>query len=132
MMTSLQHLQINISDSKKSLPFYKDFFDYFEYTILDESDTHIGVSNGTTDFWIIETEKSFKDAIFHRKNTGINHIAFLVKNRADVDIFVDEFLKPRNIIPLYNSPTEHPEYSENYYAVYFEDPDKIKIEIVFK
>jgi catechol-2,3-dioxygenase len=132
MKTSLYHIQLNISDAKKSIPFYKDLFNYFEYRIIDESESHLGVSNGTTDFWLIETEKAFKASTFHRKNTGLNHLAFKVENRSDVGKFVEEFLKPRNITPLYNSPKEYPEYSENYYAVYFEDPDRIKLEVVFK
>lgn len=132
MKTSLYHIQLNISDAKKSIPFYKDLFGYFEYKIIDESEGHLGVSNGTTDFWLIETEEPFKASTFHRKNTGLNHLAFKVEKKADVDKFIDEFLKPRNIIPLYDSPKEYPEYSESYYAVYFEDLDRIKLEVVFK
>ncbi len=132
MKTSLYHIQLNISDAKKSIPFYKDLFGYFEYRIIDESESHLGVSNGTTDFWLIETEEPFKTSIFHRKNTGVNHLAFKVETREDVDRFIEKFLKPRNIVPLYNSPKGYPEYSENYYAVYFEDPDRIKLEVVFK
>jgi catechol 2,3-dioxygenase-like lactoylglutathione lyase family enzyme len=132
MKTSLYHIQINIADAKKSIPFYKDLFGYFEYNIIDQSESHLGVSNGTTDFWFIETEESFKTSTFHRKNTGLNHVAFQVENRVDVDTFVEEFLKPKNITPLYNSPKEYPEYTENYYTVFFEDPDRVKIEVMFK
>jgi catechol-2,3-dioxygenase len=132
MKTSLYHIQLNISDAKKSIPFYKELFDYFEYKIVDESESHLGASNGTTDFWLIETEESFSSLPFHRKYTGLNHLAFKVEKKEDVDTFVNEFLKPRNIVPLYNSPKEYPEYSENYYALYFEDPDRIKLEVVFK
>lgn len=132
MKTSLYHIQLNISNAKKSIPFYKDLFGYFEYKVIDESESHVGVSNGTTDFWIMETENIFKGSTFHRKNTGLNHLAFKVESRTDVDKFVEEFLKPRKITPLYNSPKIYPEYSESYYAVYFEDPDRIKLEIVFK
>jgi catechol 2,3-dioxygenase-like lactoylglutathione lyase family enzyme len=132
MKTSLYHIQINISDAKKTIPFYKELFVYFEYNIIDESESHLGISNGTTDFWFIETEKDFTVNAFHRKNTGLNHIAFKVENKTDVDTFVEEFLKPKNITPLYNSPKEYPEYAENYYAVFFEDPDRMKIEVVFR
>ena len=131
MKTSLYHLQLNISDAKKSLPFYKDLFAYFEYKIIDESLGHLGVGNGTTDFWIMEAEKDFKKNIFHRKNTGINHLAFKVSSKEEVDRFVEEFLKPRNIKTLYETPKEFPEYHEGYYAIFFEDPDRIKLEIVY-
>lgn len=131
MKTSLYHIQVNISDAKKSLPFYKDFFNYFGYKVIDESLEHIGVSNGTTDFWLIETENKFKKNFFHRKNTGINHLAFKVFLKEEVDKFVEEFLKPRGIMTLYNIPKVFPEYKKDYYSVFFEDPDRIKLEVVY-
>lgn len=131
MKTSLYHLQLNVSDPKVSLPFYKKLFAYFEYDIIDESDEHIGVSNGTTDFWIMATEAKHLDKTFHRKATGLNHLAFRVSSREDIDRFNSEFLLANNIDSLYDSPKEFPEYNQEYYAVFFEDPDRIKLEVVF-
>jgi len=131
MKSSLYHIQLNVSDVTVSLPFYKKLFDYLEYKIIDESEEHIGVSNGTTDFWIIQTEKPHLRNKYHRKNTGINHLAFRVSSKEEVDRFVTEFLKENNLKALYDSPKEYPEYHESYYAVFFEDPDRIKIEVVF-
>ena len=128
MKASLYHIQLNVSDSKKSLPFYRDLLTYFEYEIIDESDEHIGASNNTTDFWILQAEH--KDNVFHRKNAGVNHIAFKVASKEEVDQFCKEFLAPRNITTLYDSPKPFTEYSEDYYAVFFEDPDRLKIEVV--
>jgi catechol 2,3-dioxygenase-like lactoylglutathione lyase family enzyme len=87
------------------------------------------VSNGTTDFWLIETPADRRDASFHRKNTGLNHLAFGVRERADVDRFVAEFMQPRGVAALYGSPREYPEYHAGYYAVFFEDPDRLKLEV---
>ena len=131
MKTYLCHIQLNISDSKKSLPFYKDLLAYFEYEVMDESPEHLGMSNNTTDFWLIETEKEFKKNPFHRKNTGINLLAFRVSSKEDVDRFVNEFIKPRNIPTLYGTPKTFPEYKKDYYAVFFEDLDRIKLEVVY-
>ena len=107
-------------------------FAYLEYKIIDESPKHIGVSNGTTDFWIIETEAQHKEVPFHRKNTGINHLAFNVGSKENVDKFYGEFLKKNAISALYESPKIFPEYGPNYYAVFFEDPDRIKLEVMYK
>ena len=131
MNVSLYHLQLNVSSAKKSLPFYKALFDYLGYKIIDESPGHIGVSNGTTDFWIIETEPGFTKNGFHRKNTGINHLAFKVDSKDDVDRFCKDFLKKKKIPTLYGTPKVFPEYKKGYYAVFFEDPDRIKLEVVF-
>jgi catechol 2,3-dioxygenase-like lactoylglutathione lyase family enzyme len=134
MKTSVYHIQINVS-SKAALAFYKDLFSYLGYKIIDKGKEYhnikwLGVSNGTTDFWLMETENKYKAKKFHRKATGINHIAFRVYSRADVDKFTREFLKRRNIKTLYNSPKMFPEYRKGYYAVYFEDLDRIKLEVV--
>jgi hypothetical protein len=32
---------------------------------------------------------------------------------------------------LYEGPGEYPEYHRGYYAVYFEDPDRIKLEVAY-
>ena len=132
MKTSLYHIQLNVSDANKSLPFYKELFEYLEYKIIDESPEHIGVSNGSTDFWIIETGSSYKQADFNRKNTGRNHLAFNVGSKENVDKFYEEFLKVRGTSILYDSPKIFHEYSPSYYAVFFEDPDRIKLEVMCK
>src|ERR1700679_1661526 len=103
MKASLYHIQINVSNSKKSISFYKDFFEYLEFEIIDEGEGYLGVSNGINEFWIMETERGFKKPSFHRKRAGLNHMAFGVKRKADVDRFAKEFLKPRKIKPLYDS-----------------------------
>jgi catechol 2,3-dioxygenase-like lactoylglutathione lyase family enzyme len=129
MKAHFYHIQLNVST--KSLVFYRDLFAYLEYKVIDESEDYIGVSDGKTDFWIMKTEPKYETNNYHRKNTGINHIAFKVSSKVDVDTFCNEFLKPRNIPHLYDSPKLFPRYSPDYYAVYFEDPDRIKLEIVF-
>jgi catechol 2,3-dioxygenase-like lactoylglutathione lyase family enzyme len=127
--TFLYHVQINVSDASRSIPFYRALFAYLEYTTIMETRDLLGVSNGTTDFWMIETPSERRGTPFHRKNTGLNHVAFGVGRREDVDRFVEEFLQPRGIAPLYDSPRDYPEYRPGYYGVFFEDPDRLKIEL---
>lgn len=131
MNTTFNHLSFNVSDAKKSLPFYKELLTFLGYSVVSESPDHLGMRNSPTDVWISETDSKFKAKGFHRKSTGINHICFGVKSRAEVDKFNNEFLKKRKIPALYNSPKAFPEYTKDYYAVYFEDPDRIKIEVAY-
>jgi catechol 2,3-dioxygenase-like lactoylglutathione lyase family enzyme len=131
MKATLYHLQINVSNAAVSFPFYKEFLGYFGYTVISEGSEYLGMSNGTTDFWIMPTEKRFLKNKYHRKNTGLNHICFRVGVKADVDTFFKEFLKKKKMLTLYNTPKPFPEYTEKYYAVFFEDPDRIKIEVAF-
>ena len=85
--------------------------------------------NLPTDIWLKEAPKDGKS--YNRRNTGVNHIAFGVSKKADVDRFCKDFLIPRGINTLYDTPKQFPEYTKEYYAVFFEDPDGIKLEVVF-
>jgi catechol 2,3-dioxygenase-like lactoylglutathione lyase family enzyme len=130
MKTKLQHLQINVSAGPAGFAFYRDLFDYFEYEAIDADENLVGFSDGGLVFWLVEADPRFADRGFHRRAPGLNHIAFRVGGRDDVDRFASEFLQPHGIALLYESPKEMPEYGGNYYAVYFEDPDRIKLEVM--
>ncbi len=130
MKASLYHVQLNVCD-KKGLAWYKDFFAYINYKLISDSGGWSGYSNGTTDLWITLVEKKHLGNKFHRKASGVNHLAFVVKSKKDVDKFTKEFLQPRKIKPLYNTPKAFPDYDKTYYAVFFEGPDRIKLEICY-
>lgn len=130
MNADLYHLQINVSNAKKSLPFYKELLTFFGYRVIDESQEHVGMSNGTVDFWFVQTEAAHISRTYHRKTTGINHLSFKLPAKRDVDEFIKVFLKKHHLRSLYGTPKYFPEYHEKYYAVFFEDPDRIKIEVV--
>jgi len=104
-------------------------FGFLDYRMMVETDDVLGVSNGTTDFWMVATPPERRGARFHRKNSGLNHVCFGVRERGDVDRFVADFMRPRGVATLYDSPREYPEYRPGYYAVFFEDPDRLKLEI---
>jgi catechol 2,3-dioxygenase-like lactoylglutathione lyase family enzyme len=129
MKASLYHVQLNVRDPVTSIPFYRALFGYFEYTTIMELPDMLGVSNGGTDFWVIATPEDRRGTAFHRKNVGVNHMCFGVRHREDVDRFVREFMTAHELTALYGSPREYPEYHAGYYAVFFEDPDRLKIEV---
>jgi catechol 2,3-dioxygenase-like lactoylglutathione lyase family enzyme len=127
MNASLYHLQLNVS--RAAVPFYKALLVYLGYTLMAEQEDMFGATNSTTDFWIASTDPGYAAHPFHRKARGLNHVAFRVQTRAEVDRFVHEFLTSHAIPPLYGGPREYPEYRNGYYAVFFEDPDRLKLEV---
>ncbi len=131
MNAKITHTQINVSNFEISKKFYSEMFKVLGWEVLMEEETVIGWTNGDFSFWMGGTEQKFKGNKFHRKNTGLNHIAFKVDSKQEVDEFSNKFLSDKKQIVLYDSPKEYPEYTEGYYAVYFEDPDRIKLEIVY-
>lgn len=57
-------------------------------------------------------------------------MAFRAADRADVDAL---YTLLQNIgATVLDAPAEYPQYSEGYYAVFFTDPDGLKLEYVFK
>ena len=133
MKATLQHIQLNVSNKNISYPFYKEMLLRLGYKIYSVEDWGIGMRDPKTNLviWVAETENKFRKNKFHRKATGINHLAFLVSSKKNVDDFYKNFIKKNNIKTLYQTPKAFPEYTPNYYAVFFEDPDRIKLEVVF-
>jgi catechol 2,3-dioxygenase-like lactoylglutathione lyase family enzyme len=127
MKASVYHMQLNVS--RPSIAFYKALLAYLGYTLMAEQPDIFGATNGTTDLWIVQTDPAHATRPFHRKATGLNHIAFRVDSRPDVDRFTREFLAVRSIPTLYGAPRDYPEYRPGYYAVFFEDPDRLKLEV---
>jgi len=126
---NIQHIEINVSNFQKSKAFYQDFLEWLGYKrILNEKD-FAGWDNGEAKIFVTYLER-YKESGFHRRRVGLNHIAFQAKSKADVDRLHSDFLVPRSIKVLYGGPKEYPEYRKGYYAVYFEDPDRIKLEFV--
>ena len=130
MKAAIGHLQINVS-SKKSLEFYKDLLPFLGFKKAAGGDWGVGYYSGKSSFWVMLVDKKYMKKSFHRKDVGLNHIAFLVSSKKAVDDFYNKFLKVKKIQTLYQSPKKFPEYTKKYYAVFFEDPDRIKLEVVY-
>lgn len=64
---------------------------------------------------------------YHRKRVGLNHLAFRAESRAQVDRVAD-WVRASGHVLLYAD--RHPYAGgPDYYAVFCEDPDRIKLEV---
>ena len=64
-----------------------------------------------------------------RYSPGLHHLAFTAPSRTAVDSFHERLVDLG--VPVLDTPAEYPEYAPGYYAVFFADPDGIKLEYVF-
>jgi catechol 2,3-dioxygenase-like lactoylglutathione lyase family enzyme len=126
---NIRHVEINVSNFERSKAFYQGFLSWVGFKQIVGGKNFAGWSNGEAGIFVTYLER-YKDSGFHRAHVGLNHIAFRAKSKADVDRLHTEFLVPRSIKVLYGGPKEYPEYRKGYYSVYFEDPDRIKLEFV--
>jgi catechol 2,3-dioxygenase-like lactoylglutathione lyase family enzyme len=124
------HMGLNVSNLEKSRIFYDKLFLFLGFKRVGKDKKPNGWSNGPNGFWIDETEGKYNKN-FHRKNAGVNHLAFRASSKEDVNLFYNEFLLKNKIPVLYGGPKEYPDYRKGYYAVFFEDPDRLKLEIMF-
>lgn len=125
----IHHIEIYISDLKSTIAFWEWLLtEKFSYTVFQQWDCGISFKLLETYIVFVQTEKKYLDNSFNRKNTGLNHLAFHCDSRNFVDTLTKE-LKEKNINILYSD--RHPfAGGEDYYAVFFEDPNRIKVEVV--
>ena len=77
-----------------------------------------------------EEQRSFPSLPFlDRYSAGLHHLAFTAPSSTAVASFYGNLLELR--IRVLDAPAEYPEYASGYYAVFFADPDGIKLEYVF-
>lgn len=130
---SLDHISINVSDIKKSKEFYSKLLTFVGFKLLHEAEDHAGWGQSTCGVWIGQVEDKYKKAGYHRKRIGVDHVCFEVEKKEEVDELYQNFLIPNKVSVLYGGPKYYPEYKEGdgYYAVYFEDPDRLKLEFKY-
>ena len=119
-VVGIDHISIRVSDYEKSKAFYGRLFEFLGFEISDEYPDTIGWTNGKTRYWIAPAEGRKKHRI---GDVGLHHYAFELRNRQDVDA-LQAFLKDERVRIV--DPAD--EYYEDYYAVFFLDPDGIKLE----
>lgn len=119
-VVGIDHISIRVSNFKKSKNFYSKLFKFLGFKVLDEYKDAIGWTNGKTRFWIGLAESKRKYRI---GNVGFHHYAFELRNRKDVDDLY-KFVKKAGAVVV--DPPD--EYYPDYYAVFFLDPDGLKLE----
>ena len=119
-VVGIDHISIRVSNYEKSKAFYGRLFEFLGFEISDEYPDTIGWTNGKTRYWIAPAEGRKKYRI---GDVGLHHYAFELRNRKDVDA-LQNFLKQQRVRIV--DPAD--EYYEDYYAVFFLDPDGIKLE----
>lgn len=137
MRPIIDHIQITVKDMKVAEDFYDKFLPIVGFDInnkvsafIEKHDFHvIEYSHELLSFAITSPRQAFRNDSVHRRKPGaLHHLAFKANSRKEVDDAYSELLKIEAIIV--SEPQIHPEYSENYYAVFFKDMENIKYEIV--
>lgn len=124
----LSHVEIYVSDLQKSLQFWDWFLSDLGYELYQRWAEGASYKLNHTYLVFVQVEEKYKKFPYHRRHTGLNHLAFYGGSRKDIDEMTHK-LREKGIKILYED--KHPfAAGPGYYAVFFEDPDRIKVEVV--
>lgn len=124
----LHHVELYVSDLQTSLKFWEPLLKKLGYTVFQSWDEGVSYLLATTYIVLVQAEAEHLDAGYHRKRVGLNHLAFHAGSRGQVDELT-EWVRTNGYSILYED--RHPfAGGDDYYALFCEDPDRIKVEIV--
>jgi len=123
-VVGVDHLVLSVGDLPRSKEFYDKLLLFLGFKLKYDYADMAGWSNGKTLFWIAAADATGKKHKYRKGDIGFHHYAFELSSRDDVDK-LGAFLQI-NGITVVDPPGEY--YDSNYYAVYFTDPDGMKLE----
>ncbi|WP_416145460.1 VOC family protein [Planococcus koreensis] len=123
----IHHIELNVSDLKKSREFYAALLPELGYSIYQEWPEGFSYRNGHSYVVFVQTAENFLSRPYHRKAPGLNHLAFHAAAPAVVDRLAGK-MRGLGVSMLYEDRYPYAG-GPHHYAVFMEDPDRMKIEI---
>jgi len=129
--TGVHHVDLVVSSIEKSLPFYRDLLAPLGFHGISEVEGERGETiyylwGGEASIGLREAKTS-RDEPYDRYAVGLHHLAVEASSRAAVDERA-AWLREAGA-EIESEPKEYG-YLLGYYAVFFYDPDGLKLEIV--
>ncbi len=129
--TGVHHVDLVVSSIERSLPFYRDLLSPLGFHRIGEVEGergetiwYIGGSGSSIGLREAQTQSELPN---DRYRVGLHHLAFEASSRAGVDERA-KWLRNQGA-EIESEPQEYG-YLPGYYAVFFFDPDGIKLEIL--
>jgi catechol 2,3-dioxygenase-like lactoylglutathione lyase family enzyme len=135
-VVGIDHLDLVVSDFEASLQFYRGLLGPLGYVRegeirgeRGERVVYLNRSDGAGSISIRERQSDAHPVPYDRYAVGLHHIAFQAPSRAVVEERA-RWLSGHGA--TIESPPQEYDYTPGYYAVFFHDPDGIKLEILHR
>ena len=122
----IDHIYVSVFDLPRSVKFYDcvmSILGFHKNTFINDGDSHIQYYNRHFGFVIRPAHANSKHEPLA---PGLHHFCFRVEGMAEVDAIAKGFLEANVAC---SSPQLYPEYAPDYYAIFFSDPDGIRLEV---
>ena len=126
------HIDLNVSDMAAAKAVYGPVLEFLGYRCVTDKPDHLewdlGPDGHGASLGLKLCDPALRQHRHERYAPGLHHLAWRAASREEVDRLHD-LLVARGI-PVLDAPAHYPQYSGDYYAVFFEDPDGMKLELV--
>ena len=130
MTRTLHHVDLTVSDLAMAKRFYQPVMEFLGYRMTEGAEGDLGFASGDDDgtgIMLHPAHPQSRDRKHDRYATGLHHLAFRAASRDEVDGLYH--VLQRIGAKILDPPAVY--YPPNYYAVFFADPDGLKLEFVF-
>jgi catechol 2,3-dioxygenase-like lactoylglutathione lyase family enzyme len=125
----VHHVIVNVNDVARARSFYDWLLPKLGYSLHRvEHAQGCGWGGQGGSFWIKQAAGRFAEDVFHKDRVGLCEIAFAAPSKQAVDALSRELAERGETIL---DPPRTYDYVPGYYAVFFTDPDGLKLEYVF-
>lgn len=130
----VHHVDLTVRDPVASRPFYEAVLGHMGYRLIRQDPKGLDFALAATanapyiSLGLVQARGPAAARQHDRGAPGLHHIAWHASSRQDVDA-LHALLLQRGATIL-DAPAEYPQYSPGYYAVFFADPDGLKLEFV--
>ena len=135
-MSPIDHLDLVVTSLERSLGFYRGLLVPLGYVRVSEIEgergervVYLGRIGGMGSVSLREAQSAAHPVPYDRYGVGLHHLAFAAPSRDAVDERA-AWLRAQGA-HIESGPEEY-DYTAGYYAVFFHDPDAIKLELVHR
>ncbi len=125
---AIHHIDITVSDPERALAFYDFVLPLIGFRRIEDAEEGPLWAGAQVEVGLQAARADSKN-VHDRRAPGLHHLAFMAPTREAVDSFYAKLLAAEVLI--FDPPADYPQYAPGYYAVFFGDPDGIKLEYVF-
>jgi catechol 2,3-dioxygenase-like lactoylglutathione lyase family enzyme len=137
VIRALDHLDLVVTSLERSRPFYQELLGLTTATefVGEQGEPVVYLSrpgeepSGAFALGLREKRSDAHGVPYDRYGIGVHHVAFQLGSREEVDDRA-EWLRAQGA-EIESGPADYPQYRDGYYAVFFYDPDGLKLELMY-